>query len=200
MKHKTYGSLVPWVDIYMNIAMSALLLFVLAFISITVKLNKNEEGIQPKADFLITLDWNPKDNVDIDLWVRDPNGKLVSFMNKSITGMFLDRDDTGIQHDTIQNRDGSKTVIEINQEVMTVRGFIPGKYTIAAHYYSGKIPQNLSISILKLQPFQYVYKKSDIPIQSQGQEVTLLTMEISKDGKIVSTNSDPDFFVNARAR
>lgn len=200
MKHKAHGSLVPWVDIFANLALSFCLLFILAFISITEKLNKNEEGIQPKADFLITLDWNPKDNVDIDLWVRDPNGKLVSFVNKSIAGVFLDRDDRGSQHDTIYNRDGTKTVIELNQEVMTIRGFIPGKYTIAAHYFKGDIPQKLSISVLKLQPFRYVFKQTDIPIVNEGQEVTLLTMDISSDGRVVSTNTDADFFVNARSR
>lgn len=196
MKHKQHGSLVPWVDVFANLALAFCLCFILAFISITDKLKQNEAGVQPKADFLITLEWNPKSDADIDLWVKDPDGKIVGFPNKSIGGVFLDRDDMGGNVDTITRADGTSMKIEINQEVMTIRGFKKGRYTVAAHYYRGREPEKLDISVLKLQPFGYVYKKTGIPIEQAGQEVTLLSFEIDHNGNVVSLNTNPNFFVN----
>lgn len=201
MKQRGHSSLIAWLDLWMNIACTAVALFVITSLFMAVNdPKKTEEGVMPKADFLITLDWNPKTGNDIDLWARDPNGEIVGFRRKSGPGMFLDRDDTGHTHDIIKNKDGTSTVIEINQEVVTIRGFRPGRYTFNVHFYSGSGTETLAISILKLQPFGYVYQKKDILLDKEGQEKTLVTIEIDKDGKIVSIDETPDLYVNKGAR
>lgn len=194
-------SLIAWLDFFMNIAGSAIALFVVSFLLIANENSKKtDEGVMPKADFLITLNWNPKSIYDLDLWVRDPSGNMVGYRRPSIPGMFLDRDDTGSTHDYVLNADGTKKPIEINEEVVTIRGFRPGRYTINVHYFRGSTPEVASLKILKLQPFGYVYEKKEIILDREGQEKTIVTIEIDKDGKVVSIDETPDLFVNRSSR
>ncbi len=200
-RHREHSSLLAWLDLFMNIAGTMCALFVISVIFMAENnTKKTDEGIMPKADFLITLDWNPKSKNDIDLWVRDPEGAIVGYRSPSKPGMFLDRDDTGRTHDMIVNRDGTVTTIEINQEVVTIRGYRPGRYTINAHFYSGGGSEALTISILKLQPFGYVFQKKDIILDREGQEKTLVTIELDKDGRVVSVDETPDLFVNRSSK
>jgi hypothetical protein len=204
MDKENHGSMIPWVDIYANVAgMMAALFFLTFLLLVSQTKNQNEGAIMPKADFLITLDWNVASDVDIDLWVKDPEGKLVSFVNKSITGMFLDRDDLGYRHDIIKNHDGTETKIEINQEVVTIRGFKPGRYVVNAQYYNSRLErldssEKLSIVVIKLQPFGYIFKKSDIEIKGQGSEVTLVSFELDSKGNVINVSTETELFVNGR--
>lgn len=197
-------STVAQLDFWMNIAGGMIAMFIIAFVLISnEKTKKSDEGIQPKADFLITLDWDPKSPNDIDLWVRDPNGEIVGYRRPSVPGMFLDRDDTGTTHDYILNADGTKTLIEINQEVVTIRGYRPGRYTINVHYYAQKGPQSIdkvSLKVIKLQPFGYAYEKKEFILDREGQEKTIVTFEVDKDGKVISIDETPDLFVHRNAR
>lgn len=196
-----HSSLIAWLDLYMNIACTAVALFVIAFIFMAVdNTKKTEEGILPKADFLITLDWSTKSNNDIDLWVRDPDNMVVGYRAPSVVGMFLDRDDLGNRHDIIVDKSGKQTTIEINQEVITIRGYKQGKYTVNAHYYRGSTVENLTVSVLKLQPFSYVFRSNETILDQEGQEKTLVSFEIDSEGKLISISTESDLFVNRRSR
>jgi hypothetical protein len=52
--------------------------------------------------------------------------------------MYLDKDDLGYANDIVKNVDGTITKVNINREVVTIRGIIPGEYIINAHYYSSR--------------------------------------------------------------
>jgi hypothetical protein len=52
--------------------------------------------------------------------------------------MYLDKDDLGYANDIVKNIDGTITKVNINREVVTIRGIIPGEYIINAHYYSSR--------------------------------------------------------------
>jgi len=44
----------------------------------------------------------------------------------------------GFANDIVKNVDGPITKVNINREVVTIRGIIPGEYVINAHYYSAR--------------------------------------------------------------
>jgi len=52
--------------------------------------------------------------------------------------MHLDKDDLGYVNDIVYNANGKVTKVNINREVVTIRGIIPGEYLINAHYYSSR--------------------------------------------------------------
>tara|TARA_Y100000780_G_C13522481_1_gene354358 strand:- start:177 stop:725 length:549 start_codon:yes stop_codon:yes gene_type:complete len=50
--------------------------------------------------------------------------------------MYLDKDDLGYANDVVYNANGTVTKVNINREVVTIRGIIPGEYIINVHHYS----------------------------------------------------------------
>jgi len=50
--------------------------------------------------------------------------------------MHLDKDDLGYANDVVYNANGKISKVNINREVVTIRGIIPGEYIINAHHYS----------------------------------------------------------------
>lgn len=116
---------------FMFILVCCLTLF---FVLTLMQILKNNEGIIHKAEFVMTLTWDKHDQNDIDLWLKDPQGNIIYYKDKEVASMFLDRDDLGHQNDEIVIN-GKKTIIYINQEIISVRAIIPGKWTAALHFY-----------------------------------------------------------------
>ena len=50
--------------------------------------------------------------------------------------MHLDRDDLGDKNDKIYLPDGSMIKVPQNQELLTIRGIVPGEYVLNIHMYS----------------------------------------------------------------
>ena len=57
--------------------------------------------IEVKAEYLIILSWEKSSPVDLDLWIKTPEGRKVFFKQKDGKGIRLDRDDLGAASDTI---------------------------------------------------------------------------------------------------
>ena len=99
-----YGSNVAFTDLLFNIVVGLAFLFLLAFILMNPI--AKEKDVEEKSDFIIVMTWDDESGDDIDLWVRDPGGRIVSFRNRGIGFMHLDRDDLGLSNDRVQGPDG----------------------------------------------------------------------------------------------
>lgn len=193
---KYYSSHTAILDTFMTIALVSLALFYIAFPLINPISKSTTEGIIPKSDFLISLEWNEKSTSDIDIWVKDPTGRVVSFLNKSDNGVFLDKDDIGTNSDIINLADGTAYTIEINREVINIRGFVPGVYTVNAHYYRGYDKDlNLRYELVKMQPFALLFKGESV-IHKMGEEVTLIRFEVDVEGIVRKIDRNFEAFVN----
>ncbi len=84
------------------------------------------------------MEWDHDQPDDIDLYVQDPTQSKVHFRLPIVNFMYLDKDDLGYANDIVKNVDGTITKVNINREVVTIRGIIPGEYIINAHYYSSR--------------------------------------------------------------
>ena len=98
--------------------------------------SKNDNNVQSKADFMITVTWPDEIDNDVDTYVRDPQGNLVAFMRREEGLMHLDRDDLGNSNDTLTLTDGRVIKSEQNQEIVTIRGWIPGEWVVNIHFYA----------------------------------------------------------------
>ena len=81
--------------------------------------------------------------------------------------MYLDKDDLGFANDVVKYEDGTTKKVNINREVVTIRGIIPGEYIINAHYYSAREWTRLG---------QLTTNSNDIPsrkIDSKGDPLTV---------------------------
>ena len=104
-KRRKYGSSTAFTDLLFNIVIGVAFMFMLAFLLINPVAKKKD--IESKADYLIILTWDSESVNDIDLWMRDPVGNLMSFRNKDKGLMHLDRDDLGSRNDKIKLPDGN---------------------------------------------------------------------------------------------
>jgi hypothetical protein len=117
--------------------------------------------------------------------------------------MYLDKDDLGFANDIVKNVDGTITKVNINREVVTIRGIIPGEYIINAHYYSARkwAGQTLSTNIIekgkptgknltvkielhKVSPYK-IWWIGEKTFTHRGQEETFVRFTIDQDGKLV---------------
>ena len=136
----------PFTDLIFNILLGFVLLFFISilFINPITKLG----NVNLKAEYIITIDWPDNLPDDIDLWVRDPNGEIVSYLNKDAGWLHLDRDDRGIINDRVKIGD-QELVYPLNREVVTLRGLIPGEYTVNVFLYEheSKRPVDVKLTI-----------------------------------------------------
>ena len=136
MNNEKYKSTIGFTDLLFNILVGFAFLFIIAFILIKPEAKKHD--FERRAEFIVVLEWNHDASDDIDLYVQDPTGGRVSFRNPRVNFMHLDKDDLGHVNDVVMNVDGIITRVNINREVVTIRGIIPGEHIINVHYYSSR--------------------------------------------------------------
>ena len=131
-----YKSTIGFTDMLFNILVGFAFLFIVAFL--LIKPEAKKEDFERKAEFVVVMEWDHDQPDDIDLYVNDPTNSTVHFRLPIAKFMYLDKDDLGFANDIVKNVDGTITKVNINREVVTIRGIIPGEYVINAHYYSAR--------------------------------------------------------------
>lgn len=200
MKHKYFDFRTAYIDLLLNFMVG------LVFISIlsTPIQNKNtNEGVKKNAEMIIQVDWNPAQDCDVDIWVRDPKGNTVFFNAKDRGLMHIERDDLGFQNDiltmTKELLTGEKPQNDTNQEIWVLRGKIEGEFTMNLHLYacrhegiSYKIndPINVPVTVtfIKINPNYQVLRTEKVTIDHVWQEITVLNFTLDKDGNIVRSD------------
>jgi hypothetical protein len=177
----------PFTDLLFNTLLGFTLLFFISilFMNPIAKLG----NITYKAEYIITVSWPENQPDDIDLWVEDPYGERVSYLQKEAGWLHLDRDDQGNLNDTV-TINGVEVVYPINQEVVTVRGILSGEYVVNLHYYESqsKQPVTVNIRVEKVNPLLRLVYVDQLTLDKVDDEVTALRFELDADGEIVTFN------------
>ncbi len=173
----------PFTDLLFN----SLLAFTMLFIITILFLNPPaKQGIiDPKAEFIITVKWDDNSPNDVDTWVQDPKGNLVWYRKPESGLLHLDRDDRGMENDSIVV-DGVAVVNPLNQEVVTIRGIVPGQYIVNVQYYQVKVPRqaNVEVRAVKVNPKLEVVYYGKLTLEHKGEEKTAVRFTIDKQGKV----------------
>jgi len=180
----------PFTDLLFNVLLGFILLF---FIAVLYLRPAEESGkIDIEAEYVITVTWEDNSPDDIDAWVQDPQGNLVWFRNRSSGLVHLDRDDRGMLNDTL-TLDGETISNPLNQEVVAIRGMLPGEYIVNVHYYDTQTfaPVTVSVKLAKVNPVYSIayYGKSEL--EGKGDEKTALRFTLSSDGSVHNINQLP---------
>lgn len=182
------------IDPFSDLLFNTLLIFVLLFAVALVVMNPKAKtgNIQAKAEFIVTVTWPDLDPNDIDAWVQDPAGNLVWFRSREAGMMHLDRDDRGLANDTIVIN-GQRVVNPLNQEVVTIRGFAPGEYTVNVHYYESHNgqPVEVTVSVVKVNPRAEVVYYGTVKLARKGDEATAVRFTVDRDGSVSGVNTLP---------
>ncbi len=193
-RSRHYGDQDPFTDLLFN----ALLAFTFLFILVLIFLNPPAKTgiIDPKAEFIITTTWQDGSPDDVDLWVEGPDGGTVWFNSPSLGLMHLDRDDRGMTNDTILV--GGKQIINpLNQEVVTIRGYVAGEYVVNLHYYASQTNQAVTanVNVAKVNPKLEVVFYGDVDLVKPGEEKTAVRFSVSKQGEVYNINTLPKSIV-----
>ena len=176
---------------FTDLLFNALLGFVVMFIIAFLLINPVAEtgAVDNKAEFLITLTWPDGRREDVDLYVADPDGRLVWFRSREAGLMHLDRDDLGLGNDVIEVA-GKKVVNPVNQEIVSIRGIATGEYVVNLHLYRddrGKeVP--VKVKVEKLNPRVKLVYYGDVTLKHRGEERTAVRFSIAPDGQVKDVN------------
>ena len=198
-----YVSNVAFTDLLFNIVVGLAFLFLLAFILMNPI--AKEKDVEEKSDFIIVMTWDDESGDDIDLWVRDPAGRIVSFRNRGIGFMHLDRDDLGLSNDKVQGADGKIVYVYRNKEVVSLRGFTEGTYLVNAHVYNKKPwkdkiikPSTVKVELIKLNPYNEVVQIT-FEAKDRGQEFTAFHFTLNADGEVIKLSSEREALIGAKS-
>jgi hypothetical protein len=184
------GTFVPFTDILFNVLLGFTVMVFTAFslINPTAKTG----AVDIKAEMLITMNWPDNDPDDMDLYVQDPAGNVVWYHSKEAGLMHLDRDDRGDYRNTI-TVNGQVYKNPLRQEIVTIRGVLPGEYVVNANEFlaasAKKIP--VSVKVEKLNPTATVIYYGTHEFDHKGQEETFVRFTLDKDGKVLDVNTGP---------
>ena len=142
MKRSYYNN-TSFLDLLFNFLLATLILLVIAVLNIVEE--KNQADIKTEAEFVLTLEWNKNQDNDIDVWVEDPNGDMLWYRSQDTGIIHLDRDDRGKLDDHYENG----KAIQINQEIVTFRGILPGEWCINEHFF--RMGENKLIFIVDMK-------------------------------------------------
>jgi hypothetical protein len=170
-----------------NIIMGLFLLFMITMMMVNPEA-KNAE-IELKAEFVVTMTWPDESKDDVDLFVKLPNGLVVSFNNKDHSFAALDRDDQGQRTDMVTLPGGETVVIKENYEHVTVRKLMAGKYVVNTIMWT-KIdpkPTKVNVKIEQLNPYRLIHNKQ-IVLTTVKQEETAARFFVN-NGKVKDVDS-----------
>lgn len=177
----------PFTDLLFNALLGFTFLFLIAIMFMNPVAKKGI--INPKAEYIITIAWPDHSPDDIDAWVEDPNGNLIWFRNREAGLVHLDRDDRGQINDTI-TVNGEEIQNPLNQEVVTIRGVVPGEFVINVHYYASESQQPLpvTVKVSKINPALEIVYYGDTLLEKKGDEKTAVRFVIDKNGAVTQVN------------
>ncbi len=160
--------------------------------------------INSKAEFIITVDWPDNHPDDLDLFVQDPIGNIAWYRHREAGFLVLDRDDRGGANDFILVN-GRKLPSPIREEIVTVRGIVPGEYTVNISHFQATTgqPVEATVKVQKLNPTAQVIFDDKVTVDHTGDEKTALRFRVDAEGKVVDVQRRPksllETFRNVRA-
>ena len=188
---------VGFTDLLFNALLGFVVMFVLAYLMINPIARTG--AVDAKAEFLITLTWPDGRKDDVDLYVEDPAGNLVWFREREAGLMHLDRDDLGLRNDLLEVG-GQQVINPLNQEVVSIRGIVPGEHVVNLHLYraEGAMPVRAQVKVEKLNPRVEVVFYGDVVLRQQGDERTAVRFSVRPDGGFTEVNRLPRNIVPLR--
>jgi hypothetical protein len=163
-------------------------LFFIALLAIAP--DAKDGKIDSKAEFIVTMDWPDKHPDDLDLFVQDPAGNIAWYRHREAGFMVLERDDRGGANDFILVN-GKKISSPIREEIVTIRGIVPGEYTVNVSHFQATtgaaVP--VTVKVQKLNPAAQVVFDNAVTVDHTGDEKTAVRFTLDDNGKVVDVNS-----------
>ena len=162
-------------------------LFFLALLAVSP--DDKDGKIDSKAEFIITMDWPDGHPDDLDMYVQDPVGNIAWYRHREAGFLVLDRDDRGGANDFIVVN-GKKIASQIREEIVTVRGVVPGEYTVNVSHFAATTgqPVQANVKVQKLNPKAQVIFDDHVTVDHTGDEKTAVRFTLDATGAVTDVN------------
>ncbi len=162
-------------------------LFFLALLAITPEAKTGK--IDTKAEYIIAMNWPDNHPDDIDIYVEDPIGNIAWFHQREAGFMVLERDDRGGANDFILVA-GKKITTALREEIVSIRGQLPGEYTVNVQHYlaTTRQPVPVTVKVEKINPTLQVIHYDTVVLNGTGQEKTAVRFKVNADGTVTDVN------------
>ena len=156
----------------------------------TAAVKVEQAGITSHELFKIKVEWSGDSQDDVDTYVADPDGHLVYYKRLQDGLMALERDDTGATSNTVKLPTGEVVRSAFNEEVVDIRGIIPGEYVVNLHMYR-KVSSEPILASVALYKGSIKAHEETVTLASHGDEKTAFRFTLTKDGDVVDINTLP---------
>jgi hypothetical protein len=185
----------PFYDMLFNMLIAFVFCFVIAILAFNPNARKAGD-VPAKAEFMVTVAWPDNNPNDVDTWVMEPGGKTLWFRQRDAGLLHLDRDDRGAKNSSVLVN-GRAFSSPIRQEIVTLRGIVPGEYVVNAHYYDSadQQPVDVSVTVVKINPQAEIVYTGTQQIPRKGDERTLVRFTLDETGQVLDLNTSPKTIV-----
>jgi hypothetical protein len=162
-------------------------LFFLALLAISP--DAKDGKVDPRAEFIITMDWPDNHPDDLDLFVQDPAGNIAWYRHREAGFMVLERDDRGGPNDFIIVN-GRKILSPIREEIVVIRGIVSGEYTVNVSHFAATTgrPVPVTVKVQKLNPVAEVIHENTLTVDHTGDEKSAVRFSLDAEGKVIDVN------------
>lgn len=179
MNRTRFGTTLSFIDFAFNLIIALIALFLLSIMMLNPP--KQESSTKKEAKYIIVMRWQDGSNHDVDLWIQHGN-RVVGFPSRQSENISLERDDLGPDDTT-----NMLHFTPLNEEVLAIRSFKEGWYTVAAHWYrkrdNGPAPV-VRWAIIAIYDNNKILDQGTVFFSDQGQEITLVRFHMKADGEI----------------
>ena len=185
----------PFYDMLFNMLIAFVFCFVIAILAFNPQARKAGD-VPAKAEFMVTVSWPDGNPNDVDAWVMEPGGKTLWFRQRDAGLLHLDRDDRGAKNSSVLVN-GREFSSPSRQEIVTLRGIVPGEYVVNAHYYDSgdQQPVDVSVAVVKINPQAEIVFTGTQQIPRKGDERTLIRFTLDEAGQVLDLNTSPKAIV-----
>ncbi len=195
-----YGSWRSMLDMSFILMLLFMGMFVVAVMQMRTP-TEPTKGPERKAEYMIEMDWPATNFDDLDLHVLKPDRKIVYFNARDMDGVLLDRDDLGYLNDLYHTENGEQKIVPINNEVVTIRGILPGRYVVNVQVFAsrmawGKVPSTptfpypVKFRLMKINPRVTTLVTKEVIVEKVGQQVTAFSFTINDDGTVSAIDTE----------
>ena len=152
-------------------------------------------SIDTLGQYAIEVTWPASVDDDIDTYVEDPAGNVVSFGNSDVGLMHLEHDDLGSASDVLE-LGGEVAEVRDNRERVVLRGVVPGEVTVNVHGYrlSGEgCP--VSVKLFRLRGSDRTLLHRELTLHTEGEEATAFRFTLDAAGRLTDHNQLSKQFV-----
>jgi hypothetical protein len=178
-----------------NMLIAFVFCFVIAILAFNPQARKAGD-VPAKAEFMVTVSWPDNNPNDVDTWVLEPGGKTLWFRQRDAGMLHLDRDDRGAKNNSVLVN-GKLISSAIRQEIVTLRGIVPGEYVVNAHYYDSgdQQPVEVTVAVVKVNPQAEIVYTGTQQIPRKGDERTLVRFTLDEAGQVLDLSTTPKTIV-----